>query len=110
MSFIATCELFILRFLSHVSKHILGWLQTVEGYFNTYTRSTLDQIVDRLTANPSYKFVWTEIIFLEMWWTQTTEERKQLFKKYIISTFLLSYASFVVIELVIVILNILTYW
>ncbi|CAL1541847.1 unnamed protein product, partial [Lymnaea stagnalis] len=44
-----------------------GWRETFDSYFNSYTRSTLDYIVKFLGENPTWKFIWSEVSYLEKW-------------------------------------------
>lgn len=58
-----------------------GWTDTMDGYFSTYTKETLNQIVLQLSTNPSWKFVWSEIVLLQKWWMNTNNFTRTAFKR-----------------------------
>ena len=47
-----------------------GWLKTLEGYYNNDTKNILNNAVDKLTKYSNMTFVWTEVQFLAMWWSE----------------------------------------
>jgi alpha-mannosidase II len=51
-----------------------------EEYFERKTKYIIDAIVDSLSAKPTRKFVWAEISYLSLWWSQASENRKNIFK------------------------------
>ncbi|GAU96295.1 hypothetical protein RvY_07759 [Ramazzottius varieornatus] len=57
-----------------------GWLMTVDQYLQTYTKNTLDLVLERLQKWPEMKFIWAEISFFELWWTQLDEESRKKMK------------------------------
>ena len=62
-----------------------GWIQTVQGYYDSYVHSILNTVVSSLYADKKLRFIWSEIKWLEMWWNNATEvQKKQL--KFIVST------------------------
>ncbi|XP_005089577.1 alpha-mannosidase 2 [Aplysia californica] len=46
-----------------------GWKSTFEGYFQSQTRDTLENMVNFLSAHPKWKFIWSEISFFEKWYS-----------------------------------------
>ncbi|XP_055353535.1 alpha-mannosidase 2x-like [Paramacrobiotus metropolitanus] len=54
-----------------------GWLQTVDGYMDIYTKHTLNLMVERLTLWKDMTFVWAEISFFEMWWNLINETTRE---------------------------------
>ncbi|XP_052768537.1 alpha-mannosidase 2x-like isoform X2 [Mya arenaria] len=62
-----------------------GWLKTMESYFGSFTRGTLDTAVDMLTSHPTWTFVWAEVVFLRMWWEGASMDRREKFKKLLAS-------------------------
>ncbi|GMS92713.1 hypothetical protein PENTCL1PPCAC_14888, partial [Pristionchus entomophagus] len=58
---------------SHVDP---GWLETFEEYYVNKVKSILDLAVVWLTKTPRLRFIWSEISFLQRWWTDATEEQK----------------------------------
>ncbi|KAH9519609.1 Alpha-mannosidase 2, partial [Bulinus truncatus] len=55
-----------------------GWRETFESYFNSYTRSTIDHIVKHLNENPNLKFIWSEVTYLEKWFSLPDSKTDQL--------------------------------
>ena len=58
-----------------------GWLNTYESYFSTWSKSTLDTVLNQLTRDKEMKFVWAEVVFLEKWYTELQPMNKKAFKK-----------------------------
>ncbi|GFN89313.1 alpha-mannosidase [Plakobranchus ocellatus] len=54
-----------------------GWLETFDGYYHSYTTKTLHNIVTYLSKNPTWKFIWSEVAFLEKWFNEPSSPRKQ---------------------------------
>ena len=57
-----------------------GWLMTVDQYLTTYTRSTLDLVLERLQRWPDMKFIWAEVSFFELWWSEQDEDSRKKIK------------------------------
>jgi alpha-mannosidase II len=53
-----------------------GWLSSADDYFHRAAR-ILDNVVDRLNNQPDTHFVWSEIIFLKMWWEKRPAKARQ---------------------------------
>ncbi|VDO44781.1 unnamed protein product [Onchocerca flexuosa] len=62
---------------SHVDP---GWLHTFEEYFSTSDHSVLgSNNLNSLRKHPKLRFIWSEISFLERWWSEAnTTYRKYL--------------------------------
>ncbi|XP_071080920.1 alpha-mannosidase 2-like [Haliotis cracherodii] len=58
-----------------------GWLSTFSQYYNSYTKETLDSAVEQLMKQPTWKFIWAEMIFLARWWETASQEKKEKFLK-----------------------------
>ncbi|KAM3172097.1 hypothetical protein ACTXT7_015254 [Hymenolepis weldensis] len=58
-----------------------GWRQTIDEYFASQSRQGLDSTVDFLGKNPSSRFIYAEISFLDMWWQTLTPSVRTLFTK-----------------------------
>ena len=54
-----------------------GWLETVQGYYDSYVHSILNTVVSSLYADKKLRFIWSEIKWLEMWWNNATEIQKK---------------------------------
>jgi len=39
----------------------VGWLTTVQEYYDTHVQFTLSTLVETLTSNPNYRFIWSEV-------------------------------------------------
>ncbi|KAF8371416.1 hypothetical protein PRIPAC_77845 [Pristionchus pacificus] len=63
---------------SHVDP---GWLETFEEYYVNKVKSILDLAVDWLTKTPRLRFIWSEISFLQRWWSDATEQQKTQMKR-----------------------------
>ncbi len=57
----------------------VGWLYTLDTYFYNGTHGTgsvqdiLSTVVANLVANPSFRFIWAETIWLSMWFDLASE-------------------------------------
>uniref|UniRef100_A0A914I3C6 Alpha-mannosidase n=1 Tax=Globodera rostochiensis TaxID=31243 RepID=A0A914I3C6_GLORO len=60
-----------------------GWLTTFEGYFEEQTRHILDGMVQHLEDKPDLKFIYAEMSFFELWWSQQTAEVKKRVRKFL---------------------------
>ncbi|KAL3526463.1 hypothetical protein ACH5RR_011119 [Cinchona calisaya] len=56
-----------------------GWRLTVEEYYDRQSRHILDTIVDTLSKDSRRKFIWEEMSYLERWWRDTSETKKESF-------------------------------
>ncbi|XP_014666613.1 PREDICTED: alpha-mannosidase 2x-like [Priapulus caudatus] len=56
-----------------------GWLHTVDEYFDSKTSHILDNIVAKLEQYADMTFIWTETVFLDMWWRRATPTMRARF-------------------------------
>ncbi|XP_028097708.1 alpha-mannosidase 2-like [Camellia sinensis] len=56
-----------------------GWKLTVEEYYDRQSRHYLDTIVEALSKDPRCKFIWEEMSYLERWWKDASETKKESF-------------------------------
>ncbi|KAL7172519.1 hypothetical protein ACSBR2_032078 [Camellia fascicularis] len=56
-----------------------GWKLTVEEYYDRQSRHILDTIVKALSKDPRRKFIWEEMPYLERWWKDASETKKESF-------------------------------
>jgi len=55
-----------------------GWHKTVDGYFDEQTKQTLNSMLDKLQLYPNMTFVWAETVFLSMWWSELSHEKRNI--------------------------------
>ncbi|XP_073010222.1 alpha-mannosidase 2 [Typha latifolia] len=58
-----------------------GWKLTVEEYYNRQSRRILDTIVDSLSKDGRRKFIWEEMSYLERWWRDASDQKRESFTK-----------------------------
>ncbi|OVA16242.1 Glycoside hydrolase family 38 [Macleaya cordata] len=56
-----------------------GWKLTVEQYYDQQSRHILDTIVDSLSKDIRRKFIWEEMSYLERWWRDASEAKRESF-------------------------------
>ncbi|EOY03246.1 hypothetical protein QUC31_017797 [Theobroma cacao] len=56
-----------------------GWKFTVEEYYERQSRHILNTIVDTLSKDGRRKFIWEEMSYLERWWRDASEDKKESF-------------------------------
>ncbi|KAA8530284.1 hypothetical protein F0562_004993 [Nyssa sinensis] len=56
-----------------------GWKLTVEEYYDRQSRHILDTIVETLSKDVRRKFIWEEMSYLERWWRDASEIKRESF-------------------------------
>ncbi|XP_074279396.1 alpha-mannosidase 2 [Silene latifolia] len=57
-----------------------GWKLTVDEYYDRQSRHILDTILESLSKDPRRKFIWEEMSYLERWWRDSSEGKREAFK------------------------------
>jgi hypothetical protein len=57
-----------------------GWLLTVDQYFSEQVRSILDSVISALEADPSRRFIWSEVSYFSMWWDSADDSSRARLK------------------------------
>ncbi|CAD5223595.1 unnamed protein product [Bursaphelenchus okinawaensis] len=60
-----------------------GWLQTFEGYYKAQTKNILDGMATNLAEKPDMKFIYAEMSFFELWWSEQSESTKEAVKGFL---------------------------
>ncbi|CAG9538482.1 unnamed protein product [Cercopithifilaria johnstoni] len=68
---------------SHVDP---GWLYTFDEYYNETNHSVrkiLNNVVNSLRKHPKLRFIWSDISFLEKWWSEANATYQKYFRSLI---------------------------
>ena len=64
----------------------VGWMQTVNSLSRMNISRILDSVTAELTKDPRRRFVWDEMVFLQLWWeTQATDAQRADFTKLVMT-------------------------
>jgi len=58
-----------------------GWIKTFERYFEEQTRNILNLMVEKLEQYPQMRFIYAEMSFFSLWWTQIDLSMRQRVKR-----------------------------
>ena len=61
---------------------LLGWIKTVDKYFHDQTVHILDNMVIKLQEHSKMKFIWAEMSYLSMWWESTSQQNRDITKRF----------------------------
>eukprot|EP00999_Lentomonas_sp_LEN2_P002732 NODE_604_length_1334_cov_3.290804_g565_i0.p1 GENE.NODE_604_length_1334_cov_3.290804_g565_i0~~NODE_604_length_1334_cov_3.290804_g565_i0.p1 ORF type:complete len:402 (+),score=70.58 NODE_604_length_1334_cov_3.290804_g565_i0:62-1207(+) len=63
----------------------VGWLKTIEEYYEDEVRHIYDSVVEELQHDPSRTFIVVEVAFFSRWWTdsRTSDEQREQFRFYL---------------------------
>ncbi|KAK4272059.1 hypothetical protein QN277_020659 [Acacia crassicarpa] len=56
-----------------------GWKLTVEEYYDRQSRHIIDTIVETLSKDSRRKFIWEEMSYLQRWWRDASDTKKESF-------------------------------
>ncbi|KAG8190302.1 hypothetical protein JTE90_012589 [Oedothorax gibbosus] len=59
----------------------VGWLQTVDGYYDTWVREIITSVVSTLMQNENRKFIYVESAFFTRWWEEQTDLTKEYVRR-----------------------------
>jgi lysosomal alpha-mannosidase len=79
----------------HVIAHShddVGWIKTVDGYYEEDVTHIITNVVQSLGKNPNRKFTQVETYYLKRWWSEQNNETKALVHK-LINSGQLSFAN-----------------
>lgn len=65
---------------SVITFGILGWIFTLEQYFEKQAKDIITNIVEALNKNQERKFIFAEMSYLSMWWDQASQKLKDMAK------------------------------
>ena len=71
-------EKIVIHFLPHTSLEVGGFGSTKDTYEN-YVKKILEDVITKLTQYKDYRFNWSDVNYLEMFWNdkKVTKEKKQ---------------------------------
>jgi len=55
----------------------VGWLQTIEGYYQSEVKHIIDTTLAALLENPSRKFIYVEQAYFTLWWNDPNTSDQQ---------------------------------
>ena len=61
--------------------HTAGWKRTFHGYYVEQVHGILDSVLVALAADPSRRFVWSEVSYFARWYDALDAARRTLFRK-----------------------------
>jgi hypothetical protein len=64
----------------------VGWLETVEGYYQSAVKHIIDTSLAALIANPTRKFIYVEQAYFTLWWNDpNTSDQQRAQMKQVVS-------------------------
>jgi hypothetical protein len=64
----------------------VGWLMTIEGYYQSQVKHIIDTSLAAMLANPSRKFIYVEQAYFTLWWNDpNTSDQQRAQMKQVVS-------------------------
>ena len=63
-------------------KLLTGWQKTFTEYYKDQTKNILNNVLNYLMEDHKLKFIWTEISFFDLWWTELNPVDRERVKLY----------------------------
>ncbi|XP_064458721.1 lysosomal alpha-mannosidase-like [Ornithodoros turicata] len=70
----------------HIVSHThndVGWVHTVDFYYQHYVRIILDSVVEELHAHPDRRFTYVETAFFSRWWNEQTPQMQEVVRNFV---------------------------
>jgi lysosomal alpha-mannosidase len=58
-----------------------GWIETFDMYYHTLVVDIFKTLIPALEQNPTYRFNWAEVGYLEKWWSNQEPSMRDRFKR-----------------------------
>lgn len=62
-----------------------GWLWTLQTYYEVRTKHIISNAVKFLKETPDFRMIWSETIFLKMWWEEASDQDRVQLKKLLVN-------------------------
>jgi alpha-mannosidase II len=60
---------------------VSGWIKTFDQYFDQQTRNILNLMVEKLEEYPQMRFIYAEMSFFSLWWSQIDGDKRKRVQK-----------------------------
>jgi len=79
---VTVCERGMTKLINvHAVPHThddVGWLETMDGYYECCVRNIITTVVDALAADPTRRFTYVEMAFFNKWWLEQSEDTRDI--------------------------------
>jgi Glycosyl hydrolases family 38 N-terminal domain len=63
---------------------VSGWIKTFEQYYEQQTRNILNLMVEKLEQYPQMRFIFAEISYFSLWWSNIDADMRKRVQKYVL--------------------------